>query len=170
MEDLIDAGFVLDQLGHDRSSARRRYRMFVWERLTGGHETEYYQVEDQRYLGEYAFVERVETESKEPEDWVYEIPLEIISREVARGIGSGEDQLRSARRGRQGSRARGMAAYLARNIAGYTVKEIAAHFRRSSVTVSEAITKVEDQLQKDKAVAKRLRLLTENLIKGIKPK
>ena len=54
----------------------------------------------------------------------------------------------------------------ARSIAGYTVKEIADHFRRSSVTVSEAITKVEDLLRKDIAIAKELELLTENLIKG----
>jgi len=168
-EELIDDGLVLDQFGRDRSSATRRYRTFVAEGITGGHETKYYQVKDQRYLGEDAFVERVQTERNEPEDWVYEIPLETISREVARAIG-GEDELCSARRGRQGSRGRGMVAYLARSIAGYRVKEIADHFRRSSVTVSEAITKVEDLLRKDIAFANGLKLLTKNLIKGRKRK
>ena len=51
-----------------------------------------------------------------------------------------------------------------------TVKEVADHFRRSSVTVSEAITKVEDLLRKHPAFAKELELLTENLIKGRKRK
>jgi hypothetical protein len=50
------------------------------------------------------------------------------------------------------------------------VREIADHFRRSSVTVSEAIAKVEDLLQKDTAFAKGLRILAENLIKGRKRK
>jgi len=63
-----------------------------------------------------------------------------------------------------------MAAYLARRISGYTVREIADHFRRSSVTVTEAITKVEDLLQEDKAFPKDLRILAENLIKGRKRK
>ena len=63
-----------------------------------------------------------------------------------------------------------MVAYLARSIAGYTVKEVADHFRRTSVTVSEAITKVEDLLRKDIAFAKELELLTENLTKGRKRK
>ena len=63
-----------------------------------------------------------------------------------------------------------MVAYLARRISGYRVREIADHFRRSSVTVSEAITRVEDLLQKDTAFAKRLRILAENLIKGRKRK
>ena len=43
-------------------------------------------------------------------------------------------------------------AYLARRVSEYSVKQIADHFRRSSVTVSEAIRKVEDLLQKDKAL------------------
>ena len=50
------------------------------------------------------------------------------------------------------------------------MKEIADHFRRSSVVVSEAITKVEDLLRKDVAFAKELDLLTKNLIKGRKRK
>ena len=169
-EDLIDEGFVLDQLGRNRSSARRRYRRFVWEGITCRHEKKYYQVKDQRYLGEDAFVERIERERKEAEDWVYEIPLNAISREVARAIGSREDELHSVRRSRQGSRGRGMVAYLARRISGYTVREIADHFRRSSVTVSEAITKVEDHLREDRAFAKGIGVLTGNLIKGRKRK
>ena len=61
-------------------------------------------------------------------------------------------------------------AYLARNIAGYTVRKIADLFRRSSVTVTEAITKVENPLRKDKTIAEELKLLAENLIKGRKRK
>jgi len=169
-EDLIDEGFVLDQLGGNRSSARRRYRRFVWDGMTGGHEKKYYQVKDQRYLGEDAFVERIERERKEAGDWMYEIPLEVISREVARAIGCREDELHSVRRSRQGSLGRGMVAYLARRISGYRVKEIADHFQRSSVAVSEAITKVEDHLREDTGFAKGVRILSQNLIKGRKRK
>jgi hypothetical protein len=52
-----------------------------------------------------------------------------------------------------------------RRIAGYTVRGIAHYFRRSSVTISEAITRVEDLLRKDTAFAKGLGNLAENLIK-----
>jgi putative transposase len=169
-EDLIDQSFVLDQLGKDRSSAKRRYRRFVWDGITGGHEEKYYQVKDQRYLGEDAFVERIERGKKESEDWMYEIPLEVISREVARAIGSQEDELHSVRRSRQGSLGRGVVAYLARRISGYRVKEIADHFRRSSVAVSEAIRKVEDHLREDTGFAKGVRILSQNLIKERKRK
>lgn len=170
-EDLIDGGFVLDQLSTNRRLARRRYRKFVWEGISSGHEKKYYEVKDQRYLGEDAFIERIETgEKKEAGDWVYEIPLEGISAEVGRAMGIGEDQLHSTRRGREAAGGRGMVAHLARKISGYTVKEIADHFRRSSVTVSEAIAKVEEQLRKDKAFEQKLKLVAQNLIKGRKRK
>ena len=63
-----------------------------------------------------------------------------------------------------------MVARLARRISKYTVKEIANPFRRNSVTVSEAIRKLEDLLQKDKTSANPLELLIGNLIKRRKTK
>jgi hypothetical protein len=61
-------------------------------------------------------------------------------------------------------------AYLARRISGYRVMEIASHFQRSSITFSGAIMKVEDPPRKDRAFAKRLRILAENVIKKGKRK
>jgi putative transposase len=168
--DLIDDDFVLDQFSDDRSSARRRYRKFVWDGVAGGHEAKYYQVKDQRYLGEDAFVEKIDKERKEAEDWVYELPLERISKEVAKMIGCGVHELYSVRRNRQGSHGRGMVAYLARRISGYSVRDIADHFRRSSVTVSEGVTKIEDLLRNDRTFGKELECMTENLVKGRKRK
>jgi hypothetical protein len=63
-----------------------------------------------------------------------------------------------------------MVAYLARRISGYRVKEIADHFRRSSVAVSEAITKIEGHLREDTGFAKGVRILSQNLIKERKQK
>ena len=135
-----------------------------------GHEQKYYEVKDQRYLGEESFIEQIETERRKPEDWVYEIPLEAICREVSSATGIEEEELYTARRNRKGARVRGTVAYLARRVSEYSVKEIADHFRRSSVTVSEAIRKVEDLLQKDRTFANRLELLIGKLIKGRKRK
>ncbi len=169
-EGLIDERFVLGQFSENRSLARRRYRRFVWEGISMGHERKYYQVKDQRYLGEDSFIERMEGERTKAEDWFYEIPLEAICREVSRERGIGEDGLYTGRRDRKGAAVRGAVAYVARRVSEYSVKEIADHFRRSSVTVSEAIRKVEDLLQKDKGFATRLELLIGDLIKGRKRK
>ena len=167
---LIDEGFVLDQFGGSRSLARRRYRQFVWEGISRGHEEKYYQVKDQRYLGEESFIDRIETEKKESEEWVYDISLGVIAQEASRATGIREDKMYSVTRDREGVRGRGIVAYLARIISGYTVKEIGEHFRRSPVAIGEAIMKVEDQLQRDKSFAKELKRIRENLIEGRKRK
>jgi hypothetical protein len=169
-ESLIDEEFILGLFGKEPLSARGGYRKFVSEGISGGHEKKYYQLKNQRYLGEDAFIEQIETEGKKSEDWTYEIPLKVIGREVSRAMTAEEDELYSDRRDRKVAGVRGLVSYLARRISGYTVKEIADHFRRSSVTISEAIEKVEDLLRKDKAFERKLNLLSQNLIKGRKRK
>jgi putative transposase len=167
---LIDEGFVLDQLSGNRSLARRRYRQFVWEGISSGHEEKYYQVKDQRYLGEESFVNRIETERQEPEGWIYDVSLEAISQEVSRTMGIREDKLHAATRDREGARGKGLVGYLARTISGYMVKEIADYFRRSPVTIGEAIIKVEELQRGDRSFEKALKQMRDNLVKGRKRK
>ncbi len=81
--DLIDDAFVLGQFSDKRALGRRRYRQFVREGISGGHEEKYYRVKDQRFLGEDSFVERIETERKEAAGWIYEVALATISEEVS---------------------------------------------------------------------------------------
>jgi len=168
--DLIDEEFVLGQLGENRSLARRRYRQFVWEGISGGHQGRYYRVKDQRYLGGDDFIERIGEERKQSGSWVYDVPLKVISEEVSRAMGIRAGRLHSGTRGREGARGRGLVAYLAKRICGYTVKEIAEYFRRSSATISEAIVKVEDHLGKDKSLEKTVSLMRMKLVEGRKRK
>ena len=165
-ESLIDEELVLDQFGDRRSLGRQRYRRFVWEGISSGHEEKYYRVKDQRYLGEDSFVERVEKERKEPQSWAYEVSLEAISKETSIAMGIRRDKLYSRAREREGARGRWIVAYLARRVSGYGVKEIADHFGRSLVTISEGMKKVEDLERRDKSFAKRLSLIVENVVKG----
>jgi len=167
---LIVEDLVLNQFSDNRSSAIRRYRQFVWEGVSIGYQQKYYKVKDQRYLGEDSFIDRIKEEKREPESWVYDVPLEAISQELSKATKIREDRLHSASRGREGAGGRGLVAYLARMISGYMVKEVADYFRRSPVTISEAIIKVEDLLREDKSFERTVKHLRENLIKGRKRK
>jgi len=169
-KDLIDEGFVLDQLGGNRSLARRKYRQFVWEGISRGHDERYYRVKDQRYLGEEDFIDRVERKGKGPENWVYDIPLEAISLEVCRTTGIKEEKLYTETRDREGARGRAVVAYLARRTAGCTVKEIADYFKRSTVTIGEGIMKVEGLVRRDKSFEEALKSMEEKVINGRKRK
>jgi putative transposase len=169
-DSLIDEELVLDQFGDRRSLSRRRYRRFVWEGISSGHEEKYYRVKDQRYLGEDSFVEQVERERKEAQGWVYEVSPGAISEETSIAMGITRDKLYSTTRDREGARGRGIVAYLARRVSDYGVKEIADHFGRSPVTISEGMKKVEDLERRDKSFAKTLSLIVENVVKGRKRK
>lgn len=169
-QDLIDEGFILDQFAGNRALARRRYRQFVWEGVSSGHDERYYQVKDQCYLGEESFIDRVEAEMKGAGSWVYEIPMGAISREVCRTTGISEDKLYSGTKGREGARGRAVVAYLARRRAGCRVKEIADYFNRSAVAIGEGIMKVEDLVRRDKSFEEALRSMEENIVKGRKRK
>jgi len=111
----------------------------ILEGLHDGHQKKFYEVKDQRYLGEESFIDRIEVEKKEMENLVYDIAIEVIPSEVSKVLVVGLDRLYSMSRERDGAHGRGMVAYLARVVSGHMVKEVANHFRRSPMRISQAI-------------------------------
>ena len=57
-------------------------------------------VKDQRYLGEEEFIDRIEKYKESRESVVYEIPIEVIAREVSKASGVALDRLYSLTRER----------------------------------------------------------------------
>jgi putative transposase len=168
--DLVDEEAVLSQFCENRSAARRKYRQFVWDGISGGHDRRYYQVKDQQYLGESEFIDRIENERKQPETWIYDISLKVISEEVSRAIEIKPSRLHSATQNREGAKGRSLVAYLAKEIGGYTIKEVADYFRRSPGTISEAVVKVHDDVAEDRSLKETLEVIRKELIKGRKRK
>ncbi len=167
---LIDTDFVLGQFGKNRSVGRRKYREFILEGLESGHQEKFYEVKDQRYLGEEDFINRIENEKRDRENVVYEIPIEVIVREVSKACGVTIDRLYSLTYERKGAHGRGIVGYLARGLAGQMVKDIAEHFRRSPMRISQAIIEVEKRLGKDESFRKVVARLEKDLIKQAKKK
>ncbi|MBM4330177.1 MAG: hypothetical protein FJ117_02950 [Deltaproteobacteria bacterium] len=59
--------------------------------------------------------------------------------------------------------ARGLVGYLARKLAGMRVKEIGRYFKREPMTISFALRKIENLLQRDRGVAQRVEAMELNL-------
>jgi REP element-mobilizing transposase RayT len=167
---LVEEDFVLGQFGKRKSLARRRYRRFVWEALNSGHQEKYYEVKDQRFLGEDSFIDGIGVERGDKEIAVYDIPIEVIAEEVSRATGVSRDRLYSVTRSREGAYGRSMVAYLARVLSGYKVAEVARHFQRSPMRISQAIIQFENNLREDERLRKRIEKLKEDLIKKGKKK
>lgn len=167
---LIEEGFVLGQFGKKKSLARRRYKRFVLEELHSGHQEKYYEVKDQRFLGEDSFIDHIEVERGDRENVVYDIPIQVIAQEVSKATGIAQSSLYSLTRGREGAHGRSMVAYLARLISGHSVAGIAQHFQRSPMRISQAIIKFENELRKDKHLSETIEKMKDNLIKKGKKK
>ncbi len=135
-----------------------------------GHQPKYYEVKDQRYLGEDDFVDRIERKKASGNPCLFEIPIEEIALEVIRRLGIPRDRLYSLTRDRKGAHGRGLVAYLARKLTGSFVKEIAQHFQREPMTMSEAVIRIENRLLKDKELAGRVEEVEIHLRKGRKKK
>lgn len=167
---LIEEDFVLGQFGGRKSLARRRYRQFVLEDLHKEHQDKYYEVKDQRYLGDESFIDRIQVQKKDSEDGVYDIPLEAVAHEVSRATGISLNRLYSLTRDRKGAHGRSLVAYLARVISGHRVAEIAHHFHRSPMRMSQAIIQFENKIPKDKSLMKAIESLKDDLTKKGKVK
>ena len=167
---LVEEDFVLGQFGHNKSLARRRYRQFILEELHSGHQEKYYKVKDQRYLGEESFIDRIGVKKRDGENALYDIPIEVIAREVSKATGIARSGLYSLTRDREGARGRRMVAYLARAISGHMVRDVAQHFQRSPMRISQAIIEFEEELRKDKCLRKMIEKLKEDLTKRGKKK
>lgn len=78
---------MLSQFGRTESVARRRYNDFIREGLNLNHQAKYYEVKDQRFLGEQEFLERMESKKVTDEPVLFEFPLEDIVTEVGKTMG-----------------------------------------------------------------------------------
>ncbi len=103
----VDADSVLGMLGERRSLARRRYRAFVAEELRTGSRPEYYQVRDQRLLGDDQFVEQVQHTTVEEQRPRAKPPsLAALLSSVVRATGVARERITGPDRRADAARAR----------------------------------------------------------------
>jgi chromosomal replication initiation ATPase DnaA len=135
-----------------------------------GHQKKYYEVKDQRYLGEDEFIDQIEREKTSADPAIFEILMKDIAMEVVNNMAIARDRLYSLTRERKGAYGRAIVAYLARKLTGSLVKDIAQHFQREPMTISEAIIKIENLMEKDKELARGIEDMRNNLMKKGKKK
>ncbi len=139
----IDPAAVLSMLG-----GRQAYRRFVRDGLGEGHKQEYYEVEDQRFLGAKGFGERLRR--KEPALSAKRLTRRSIgaaARDLAKLLKVEIHTLRSPDRGWAISKARTIAAYVLVRRLGYRLSDVAAYFDRDTATLATLLARLGDRLQ-----------------------
>ena len=169
-DELVDTGFVLAQFSDTRNSAVRRYRSFVSDRIDQGHRKEFYEVRDQRFLGEDDFVEQVRRGQGEEDPFIYDITIVEIVSTVSSVLEISSDLIYSGSRNRQGALGRAVVGYVGRRLAGHRVKAVAVHFHRDPVAITQGMQKLEVRLREDRAFQGVVKGIEETLTRGRKKK
>ena len=113
----VETSLVLGQFGSKAKQARRAYLRFMEEGMGLGHVDQYYEVVDQRFLGDEGFVDEVDrrTESKrEVKAGLSKVAFPSLLQALARQYKVDAEELARKGRRRKWVRARAMLVYLAR--------------------------------------------------------
>lgn len=162
---------ILARWSQRRGQAIKEYERFVLDGIRQGHREEYYELKEQRYLGEEDFVERLEKQlGEDKEEAPVEITVEEIVQAIGRRWGKKISEIRSKRRTRQEAMIRAIAAYVGREVGGITLTETARYLRRDLATLSLGVRKLEEGLEKDARLRQRIRHLCKELRRGRKRK
>lgn len=134
----VDTKLVLGQFGRAFGPARRAYRKFMEEGIGQGHDDKYYEVVDQRFLGDEDFIEKVDKRVQDGEVEVQgpKVSFGRLLEAVAKEYGVGTGELIGPGRQRQWVRARAMLVYLAREWSKMTCKELAGRLHRDASLMS----------------------------------
>jgi len=150
---VMDPGPMLKLFGGVKA-----YRRFVQDGMGEGHREDYYQVEDQRFLGAKGFGERMVAEVEEGnERRVKRKPLGKAVETLARRLKVSLEALRQPDRSWQVSRLRTLIAYALVKHQGYAVGEVASYFGRDQATVSALLSRFSDRVRQDPETAAKAR-------------
>jgi REP element-mobilizing transposase RayT len=137
---IIDPRPVLKMIGGSAG-----YRRFVQEGLGEGHKEEYYEVEDQRFLGKGEFGEQMRREYEEERPKKKRSMAGVIAA-MARALKVRAEVLRLRGRARVVSGQRTMLAYVLVRRGEYSVKEVAEYFGRDATTISSLVSRYEQKM------------------------
>ena len=135
----IDTAPVLGEFAKSLRNARRGYLRFMAEGKANGHQPDYYDVRDQRFLGDERFVEQVEERVEGDREIAVPTPrvkLSALLPMVAKAHGATEKELTEAGRQRKWVGARSMLVYLGREWGRTSVKELGKRLHRDPSVIS----------------------------------
>ena len=152
--EVIDPRQVLGMLG-----SRARYRAFVTDGIKAGHREEYYEAQDQRFLGSEEFGEKLREKQDEPRP-VKRRALEPVIKALGEKLGIAVARLRSRDRSWAVSNARTMIGYVLVRRQGYGLTEVSKYLGRDPATVGTLLGRLAVKIDEDTAVRREIERLS----------
>ena len=150
VSEVLEPGRVLDLLG-----GRAGYRRFVLEGLKEGHREDYYQVEDQRFLGAEEFAQKLKRKVNEEEIFRRKKQLSVVFRSAARAVEVEPQVLEGADRGWEVSQSRALVGYVLIRRLGYKLKDVAKCLGRDAATVSSLVSRFAVRMSENEPLRKQ---------------
>jgi REP element-mobilizing transposase RayT len=148
---IIDPRPVLQMLG-----GRRGYWRFVLDGIEEGHKEEYYQVEDQRFLGAEGFGEKMGRQVKEASQSRAKRSLGGVVMELASRLKTEPEVLAGADRGWEASKKRAMVAYIVVRHLGYRLTDVVPYLGRDLATLSSLIFRLSERIKVEEKTRKEI--------------
>ena len=157
----IDTSAVLGGLNRSVAHARRAYLRFIAEGKGAGHQAAYYDVWDQRILGDKNFVEQIDEKIRTEREIKLPGPrakLSTLLRLTAQAYNASERDLVRPGRQRKWVKPRATLVFLAREWGRASVKEIARRLHRDPSIVSRlySLYATDRDLNKERLLAQQL--------------
>ena len=158
---------VLVLWGRKRAEAVLAYQRFVREGLGAGHRADLYEVVDQRYLGNAAFVEEVAGWVKEEEPpRVVDIQWKDVCEAVLKEFAATTESVFDRGRTREAVRMKRVMAWVGREVGGLTNQAMAKALNQDPGALSRGVRKVAEEMGKNQEMKKTLQELCIALRKG----
>ncbi len=154
--DVLDPTKILRLLG-----GKGAYRRFVLDGLGEGHNEEYYEVEDQRFLGAEGFGDKIQQEMGNEEKPAVKRPMETVIKELSERLGIESKVLRGPDRSWAVSKARTLVAYVLVRRSGYGLGEVAAYLGRDMATVGTLVARLYERTQLDRKLLRQIERLSK---------
>ena len=157
--EVIDPRKVLALMG-----GKAGYRGFIGNGMKEGHKEEYYDVEDQRFLGAEGFGEKLQDEHEEPRAKKRR-PLDKVVEDLCDEVEIDATELKSANRSWVVSKARTMIGYVLVRRQGYPLGEVARYFARDAATVGTLIGRLTERIAEDEELRREIDRLNKTVEK-----
>jgi putative transposase len=165
-EATVQSEWVLKHFGPNLVQARRKYAAFVLDGIGLGHRDDFYDVKEQRFLGDAPFVEKINRRLDLKLTGTVKVDLSAIEAAVLRRYKYPVELLYSPSKDRRGSFARGVIAYVGQALGAIKLNEVARRYGRDQVTLSLGIKRLRERLAKEPDSSKNIASLLKELRDG----
>ena len=163
----VQSEWILNQFAPNLAQARRKYEEFVLDGIGAGHRDDFYDVKEQRFLGDDQFVEKINRSLDLDPRLTIRVDLSAIETAVSRRYKYPVELLHSRTKEHRGSFARAVVAYLGQELGTVRLNEAAARYGRDQVSLSLGIKRLRERLVQEADLSEDIASLLKQLRGGM---